>query len=342
MVKSISNPLTDVPKLDYNKIISGNARDDILQAMKDYAFFYIVNIPNYDPQAEIEVIKRFFSEPQEIKERYASAKHNPRNTNVFRGYGYITNQAGQPIEETYNIGQFEERDVEIDDVSCRAEYITREPNMWPADNDFPGSEEFRSTLWNGFQIRMRLVRKLVEEIAAGLEFSEFVEKFKEAEFTGFYLKKYTEREASDNGNHYRASKGYNMKAEDGRDLALAEHTDRAITLLATYTNGGLQALYQGTWYDVPSVMGSLMMMSGDLVEELSDKKVPSLMHRVLDIKADRYSTPFFFSPSYHANIATSLSGLETEIGKNHSTFGPWQVSWLQEDEPTLLHANSFN
>nr|AIW06469.1 putative isopenicillin-n-synthase [Thalassocalyce inconstans] len=336
------NPLLDVPKLDYNKIMNGSARDEILQAMKDYAFFYIVNIPKFDPHAEIDVMRRFFNQPREVKESYASVKHNPSNNNVLRGYGYTANQAGEAIEEVYNIGQYERRDVDIRDLSCRAEYISREPNLWPADNDFPGSEEFQSTLWNGFQIRIKLARKLVEELAAGLEFSEFVDKFKEAEFTSFYLKKYTAREASDNVKIYKADSGYTMKAEDGRDLSIPSHVDTTITLLATYSNGGLQAYYQGLWHDVPSVMGSLMMMSGELIEELSDRKIPSLRHRVIDIKTDRYSTPFFFNPSFHANISTSLSGLPTKTGTQYRTFGPWQVTQLHRDEPLLLNPNSLN
>jgi len=36
--------------------------------------------------------------------------------------------------------------------------------------------------------------KIIEEIARGLEYTKFVEMFTEAEFTSFYLKKYTERE----------------------------------------------------------------------------------------------------------------------------------------------------
>ena len=61
---------------------------------------------------------------------------------------------------------------------------------------------------------MRLARTLLEEIAAGVGFGDLPDKFKEAEFSSFYLKKYTERDNKcvtflfnclDNPSIYRAS-----------------------------------------------------------------------------------------------------------------------------------------
>ena len=86
MVKdTLQNPLANAPKLDYTRIMNGGAREEILQSMKDYAFFYIVNIPNFDPQGEVDVMENFFNQPQEVKEKYASIKNNSSNSNVLRG-----------------------------------------------------------------------------------------------------------------------------------------------------------------------------------------------------------------------------------------------------------------
>ena len=85
MVASSENPLADTPKLDYKAIMTGEARERILQAMQEYAFFYIVNIPNFDPNAEMDAMEQFFSEPQDIKEKYATVGNNPKNSNVIRG-----------------------------------------------------------------------------------------------------------------------------------------------------------------------------------------------------------------------------------------------------------------
>nr|AIW06452.1 putative isopenicillin-n-synthase [Bathyctena chuni] len=343
MVATNENPLIDVPKLKYQSIMKGTCQDDILNAMSEYGFFYIIDIPGFDSHAELDTMKAFFNWPQETKEKYASMKHNSNNKNVLRGYGLTRNSEGAPMEEVFNIGQYEARNITIQDVQSRAEYISREPNIWPENaNDLEGSKDFKSVLQNGFKIRMELANKLVDEVAAAMDYNEFVEKFAEGEFTSFYLKKYIAREAKDNTEIYKADSGYSMVSEDGRDLSMPSHIDTTMTLLATYSNGGLQAWYKNAWYDVPAVMNSIMMMTGSLIEELTDNKLPSLRHRVIDIKGDRYSTPFFFNPSFHANISKSLSGKETETGKESKTFGPWQVVQLHRDEPLLLNPTSLD
>ena len=83
------NPLLYAPKLDYTKIMNGGAREEILRAMQDYSFFYIVNIPHFDPLGEVAVMETFFNQPQGVKEKYGSVKHNPRNSNVLRGLQLI-------------------------------------------------------------------------------------------------------------------------------------------------------------------------------------------------------------------------------------------------------------
>jgi len=44
----------------------------------------------------------------------------------------------------------------------------------------------------------------------------------------------------DNINIYKAESGYSMKSEEGMDLSVPSHVDTTITLLTTYSNGGLQ------------------------------------------------------------------------------------------------------
>nr|AIW06472.1 putative isopenicillin-n-synthase [Beroe abyssicola] len=340
MVTKLRNPLDNVPKLDYSQIMGGEMQAEILSALREFAFFYIVDIPGFEAETEMEVMREFFRLPLSAKERYGTVKHNPNNTNVLRGYGNTKNALGLPIEEVYNIGQFGSRDIGVSDVSCRAEFISREANMWPRDGDFPGSQRFRCVLANSFKTRIDLARNIVDSISAELDYPEFSSKFQKAEFTSLYLKKYSTRDGKDNVHIYKADSGYSMKTEGGLDLSVPAHVDTTVTLLATYRNGGLQAVYRGAWYDVPSVMGSLMMMSGNLIEDLTDGKLPALQHRVLDIKEERYSTPFFFNPSFEADISRTQSGKET--GKGFSQFGPWQVIQLHRDEPLLLNNNSLN
>ena len=116
--------------------------------------------------------------------------------------------------------------------------------MWPRDEDFPGGKKFRGVLKNSFKIRINLVRRIVDSIAAELDYPEFINKFQKAEFTSFYLKKYSARDGNDaNVKHlYHADSGYSMKTEAGVDVAVPAHVDTTLTLLATYRNGGLQVI----------------------------------------------------------------------------------------------------
>ena len=338
----MKNPLLNVPKLDYRQLMGGKLKGAIYEALKEYAFFYITDIPGLNAENEMRITKNFFSQSKDVKLRYASVKHNSDNANVFRGYGFVDSLEGCPIEEAYNVGQFDNRSCTVNDVSCRAEFISREPNVWPGKCDFDGSHDFQSTLTKGFDIRMNLARKISDDLGEVLNFAEFPLLFKDGEFTSLYLKRYGIRNPADNVNVYYGGAGYAMQTEDGKDLAVPSHIDTTITLLATYNNSGLQAMYKDNWYDVPSIMGSLMLMSGDLIEELTDGKLPCLRHRVLDIKEDRYSMPFFYNLSFNADISKSQNGKDTKAGQLSSTYGPWQVVQLHRDETLILNDGSLN
>ena len=58
-----------------------------------------------------------------------------------------------------------------------------------------------------------------------------------------------------------------------------------------------QAEYDGEWHDVPSVMGSLLVMTGSLISELSDNQIPALVHRSLSNSSLQSSCPIETSRS---------------------------------------------
>eukprot|EP00116_Pleurobrachia_bachei_P006176 sb/3466438/ len=337
---SLENPLSAVPKIDYADLVSGKGLDQLKYAVTEFAFFYIVNIPEFDALTELNLMKGYFAQSYADKDACASAKNNPKNSNVLRGYGYTKASDGTRIEEVFNIGQFETQDTK--EWTCNAERISREPNVWPSTTATFDGEWFHSVMKRGFDVRMKLSKLVIEALGKIIESPDFAKMFGDSEFTSFYLKKYTERNVNENKSIYASDSGYDMVTEDGKDLSIPSHVDTTITLLTTYNNGGLQAVYNDKWYDVPSLQGSILFMSGCLINELTDGKLPSLRHRVVDIKRDRFSLPFFMNPSFHSDISkTWTSGKETETGKKFKTFGPWQVTQLHRDEPLLLTSTSL-
>ena len=66
----------------------------------------------------------------------------------------------------------------------------------------------------------------------------------------------------DNISIYKTDSGYSMVSEDGQDLSIPSHIDTTITLLATYSNGGLQVLFlflnSGAWISGQFSMKNVM------------------------------------------------------------------------------------
>lgn len=85
----------------------------------------------------------------------------------------------------------------------------------------------------------------------------------------------------------------------------AAHEDiNLITILPVAEQPGLQVKdKKGTWVDVASVRGELVVNSGDMLKELTAEYYPSTTHRVINPASDgnienvsRISIPFFLTP----------------------------------------------
>ena len=95
----------------------------------------------------------------------------------------------------------------------------------------------------------------------------------------------------------------------------APHRDfGAITLLAQDDVGGLQVMTpDGAWVDVPRLPGSFVVNVGDMLHRLSNGRLISTPHRVINRSGrERYSCPFFFDPHVHTMI-TPLAGTGTPL-----------------------------
>jgi isopenicillin N synthase-like dioxygenase len=88
-------------------------------------------------------------------------------------------------------------------------------------------------------------------------------------------------------------------------LAINHHTDAgAITVLAQDSQPGLEVYRNGTWHLIDPREDSLVINIGDIVQVWSNDRYTAPVHRVVANTAnERFSAPFFFSPSYAANYA---------------------------------------
>jgi isopenicillin N synthase-like dioxygenase len=94
----------------------------------------------------------------------------------------------------------------------------------------------------------------------------------------------------------------------------AEHGDiNLITLLMGASADGLQVLRRdGKWIPITALPDQLVVNVGDMLERLTNKKLKSTIHRVVNPPRDkmntpRYSIPFFMHPRSEMDL-TALSG----------------------------------
>ena len=98
-------------------------------------------------------------------------------------------------------------------------------------------------------------------------------------------------------NHYPKFAG---DEAGGRPFGVGEHTDSgALTLLLQDEQPGLEVFRDGRWYLVQPRAGALVINIGDMVQVWSNDRYRAALHRVVtNSREDRYSVPFFLSPSY--------------------------------------------
>lgn len=108
---------------------------------------------------------------------------------------------------------------------------------------------------------------------------------------------------------------------DPRGWGVAEHTDYGLlTLLHQDHTGGLQVRSGTEWLDVDPVEGSLVCNLGDMLERMTGGSYRATPHRVCVPEEDRVSIPFFFDPSWDAEVVE----LPLEIGANGHPRGDLQ------------------
>ncbi|MBB5514362.1 isopenicillin N synthase-like dioxygenase [Rubricella aquisinus] len=96
-------------------------------------------------------------------------------------------------------------------------------------------------------------------------------------------------------------------ADAAEDLyGSAPHTDfGCLTILAQDGVGGLQVQTPaGAWVDAPRIEGSFVVNVGDMLHRMSNGRLKSTPHRVINRSGqERYSCPFFYDPHVSYTVA---------------------------------------
>lgn len=224
-----------------------------------------------------EAVKAFFALPEAAKRRY----HVPGGGGQ-RGYVPFGVEAAKgadkvDLKEFWHVGR---------ELPPGHKYAQTMPaNLWP--EELP---DFRPRVYALYRALDTLGLDLLRSIARFLgQREEFFDAAVREGNSILRLLHYPPVPANPEG----------VRAEAHEDI-------NAITLLLGAEEAGLQLLTrEGHWIDVNPPEGALVVNIGDMLQRLTNRKLPSTTHRVRNPSADRahlprYSIPFFlhFAPDF--------------------------------------------
>ena len=282
----------EIPSLDLAHFTTGTAEqqkkfvEDLGEAYNTIGFVAIKNHYLTDDLSEqlYEVMKKFFHLPEEVKSKYEIEGMAGQRGYIGKGKEHAKGRTTGDLKEFYHIGQ------EVTDGDpIKSEYPG---NVWV--EELPGLQEV------GLEVYRRLEQTGMEMLRAialylGLEKNYFDGKVK-------------------NGNsilrpiHYFPIDDPDSVPADA--VRAAEHGDiNLITLLMGASADGLQVLRKdGKWIPITALPEQLVVNVGDMLERLTNGKLKSTIHRVVNppkemMRSSRFSIPFFMHPRSEMDLS---------------------------------------
>lgn len=277
---------TEIPVLDLAPLIEGREptalAQDFARAYGETGFGYVVN-HGIEPDLRAAVFaasQRFHALPEAEKQAIALNQ-------THRGYIAIntSTDVNSDLAEVTKPNQSASFMMMREDAVAVPEVYLSGPNQWPELDGFREACEAYAAAMTG--LGQRLMGLALDAI--GVQDRTILTAF---ETPTIWLRLL----------HYPP-----QPPQAPEDLyGSAPHKDfGCLTLLAQDDVGGLQVQTpSGDWVDAPPMEGALIVNVGDMLHRLSNGKLLSTPHRVINTSGrERYSVPFFFDPHVSANIA---------------------------------------
>ena len=294
MLSDMENYLDKVPTLDLSKFTDGDTQSMNQFAQELGASFNQTGfaiIKNHSLSNEItdqlySTIKDFFDLSDEQKIKYYYPDLFGQRGYVIKGQEHAKGSSKGDLKEFFHIGN---------------PAILNPKNIWPIE-----ISNFESIGTNGFLTLENIGLTLLEAIAIYLNLNQ-----------NYFDDKVKGGESIMRSIHY-----YPLEYEDIIDGAVraAAHGDiNLITLLMGASADGLEILTkEKKWIPIRSESDQLVINVGDMLERLTNKKLMSTIHRVVNpsdkkLNTSRYSIPFFM----HPRPEMDLSCLENCIDENN-------------------------
>ena len=300
-------PFNQIPSLDLNDFINGDEatkKGFVEKLGKAYSEIGFVAIKNHYLEEETQdglykSVEGFFNLDQAIKDIYENEEIQGQRGYIGKMKEHAKGSSTPDLKEFYHIGQTTD--------STDADTLDYPENVFPAEvpalaND--GTIAFINLEKTGIYMLRAIALFL------GLDEYYFDDKVK-------------------NGNsilrpiHYFPVDNPDALPKDA--VRAAEHTDiNLITLLMGASAEGLQVLqHDGVWIPITALPEQLVVNVGDMLSRLTNNKLKSTVHRVVNPPKDqmdqpRFSIPFFMHPKSNMD----LSCLDICIDADHPKLYP--------------------
>jgi len=278
----------EVPSLDLADFTHGNEEKKLAFVQKlgeAYQNIGFVAIKNHGLDDKLQKslytsIKSFFNLPEEVKSKYEHPEIGYQRGYTGKGKEHAKGRNTGDLKEFYHVGQ--ELEMVPDSDPVKKEYPE---NIWPSE-----VVELKSASIRAFQTLEEAGKAMLRAIALHLELEE--DYFEDKVAYGNSILRQI---------HYFPIENPEEVPSDA--VRAAEHGDiNLITLLMGASADGLQVLRKdGKWIPITALPDQIVVNVGDMLERLTNKKLKSTIHRVVNpprekMNSSRYSIPFFMHP----------------------------------------------
>ena len=297
-----------IPSLDLADFLSGDPerkRKFTEELGTAYTNIGFVAIKNHGLTDELtaglyEVNKKFFALPDEVKLKYARPELAGQRGYTPKGQEHAKGRSTGDLKEFYHVGQ---------EISGEKEGTVNKDypaNVWPQE-----VPEMKAICNKAYQTLEQAGKNMLKAIAIylGLDENYFEDKV--------HLGNSILRPI-----HYFPIE--NPEAVPADAVRAAEHGDiNLITLLMGASADGLQVLRRdGQWISVTALPGQIVVNVGDMLARLTNDKLKSTIHRVVNpprelMNTSRYSIPFFMHPRPEMDLSCLESCVDAEHPKQY-------------------------
>ena len=285
--------MTDIASVSLDQPLE-NIADELGRSFSEFGFAIVRDhgiLQELIDRAE-QMSKAFFALPEEVKLRYKVAGGGGARGYTPFGTEKAKDAQVHDLKEFWHVGRSLPQDHPL------APFMA--PNVWPSE--VAGFEETFEALYAAFE---KAGLRVLEAIAIhlGLDRQFFADTVKDGNSVMRLLR-------------YPPLEG---KEAEGAIRAAAHGDINTITLLLGAEEAGLELLTkQGEWLAVNPPPGALAVNIGDMLDRLTNGKLRSTTHRVVNPHGEaayraRYSMPFFlhFRPDFVIEPLASCSEAET-------------------------------